>query len=185
MKRFFISFFLLFTLFITNAQIRSLGFIAGAGHTFVDIEKAIDWYDLEEWDNIGVIIKATGEYELKNDFTLFTEIGATRLYYWEYRWSDGFYSGFRYRSEWTTNIQVHLKKYFMEQWFAQAGPGIHIFNDGSGVVPGITLAGGYEAELTDNLNLPVGIRIESVFGSATPTALLLYLGLNFDTEKWF
>lgn len=185
MKRFTISFLLFFTFFLLNAQFRSIGIIAGVGHTFVDVEKAVDWYDLEEWDNVGVIIKGTGDFELKNDLILYVEIGATRLYYWEYRWSDGYYSGYRYRSEWTTNIQVHLKKYFADQWFAQLGPGIHFFNDGSGTVPGITLAGGYEIELTDELHIPLGIRIESVFGSATPTALMLNFGMTYDISDLF
>ena len=168
-----------------HSQFKNIGIITGAGHTFVDIEKAIDWDDLEEWDYVGVIIKALGEYEFKNELILYTEIGATRLYYWEYRWSDGYYSGFRFRSEWTTNLQVHLKKFLSDNWFIQAGPGIHIFNDGSGTVPGISAAAGYTAFLTDEISIPVAARLESVFGSGTPTSLLLTVGFNYDISDLF
>lgn len=164
---------------VASAQFRSVGFIAGAGYTAVDIEKAIEYSPLEEWDHIGIIIKAVAEYELRPGLLLVGEIGENRLYYWEYRWSDGYYSGTRYRSEWTTNIGLSFKKLFGESMYAQAGPGIHIFNDGSGTVLGLVLGVGYELEVGDNLVVPLGFRVEPVFGNAVPISLLLHSGIRY------
>lgn len=105
--------------------------MAGAGYTIVDIEDAIDYSPLEEWDHIGIMFKAVAEYRLKPGLFLVGEFGENRLYYWEYRWSDGYYSGTRWRSEWTTNIGLSFKK-LVGAFYLQAGPAIHIFNDGSG-----------------------------------------------------
>ncbi len=131
----------------------------------LDLEKAIDYSPLEEWDNISVVIKVTAEYQLKEGLMLGGEFGANRLYYWEYKWSDGFYSGTRYRSEWTTNLGVHITKYFGEVWFVQGGAAVHIFNDGSGTVVGLLAATGADLTISDKLKIPLALRIEPVFFS--------------------
>ncbi len=161
------------------AQFRSAGLVVGGGHTLVDIEEAIQYSPLEEWDHIGVIIKAVGEYELKPGLLLVGEIGSNRLYYWEYRWSDGYYSGTRWRSEWTTNFGISFKKMMGSSVYLQAGPGIHIFNDGSGTVLGLLLGAGYELEVGDRLLVPIGFRAEPVFGNATPISLLVHTGIRY------
>jgi hypothetical protein len=172
MKRF--SFILagLVTVSLASAQFRSAGLVAGAGYT-------IDWSPLEEWDHIGIVIKAVAEYELKPGLLLVGEFGENRLYYWEYRWSDGYYYGTRYRSEWTTNIGISFKKMFGDSFYLQAGPGVHIFNDGSGTVLGVLLGAGYELELGDRIKVPLGIRIEPVFGNAIPVSLILHSGIRY------
>ena len=164
---------------ISSAQFRSVGLVAGAGYTAVDVEKAVDYSPLEEWDNYGIIIKAVAEYELRPGLLLVGEIGENRLYYWEYRWSDGYYSGTRYRAEWTTNIGLSFKKLFRESLYVQAGPAVHIFNDGSGTVLGLVLGGGYELELGDNFVLPLGVRVEPVFGNAVPVSFFLHTGIRY------
>lgn len=164
---------------LASAQFRSAGVIVGAGYTMVDIEKAIDWSPLEEWDNIGVVIKAVAEYELRHGLNLVGEFGENRLYYWEYRWSDGYYSGTRYRSEWTTNIGVSFKKFVGESFYLQAGPGVHIFNDGSGTVLGVLAGAGYEVKVGDKFIVPLGARIEPVFGSAIPVSFLFHSGIRY------
>jgi hypothetical protein len=164
---------------VASAQFRSAGLIAGAGYTVVDIEKAIEYSPLEEWDNIGIIIKAVAEYELRPGLLLVGEIGENRLYYWEYRWSDGTYYGTRYRSEWTTNIGLSFKRLVGDAMYVQAGPGVHIFNDGSGTVLGLVLGLGYELEVGDNFVVPLGVRVEPVFGSALPISLLLHSGIRY------
>jgi hypothetical protein len=161
------------------AQFRSVGFIVGAGPTIVDVEKAIDYSPLEEWDNISVVIKGTADYQLKEGLMLGGEIGANRLYYWEYKWSDGFYSGTRYRSEWTTNLGVHITKYFGKVWFVQGGAAVHIFNDGSGTVPGLLAATGADLSLGEKLRVPIAVRIEPVFGTAAPIAISIVTGLKY------
>jgi hypothetical protein len=165
---------------LTSAQFRSVGLVVGGGYTMVDIEKAINYSPLEEWDNIGVIIKALAEYELKPGLFLVGEIGSNRLYYWEYRWTDGYYSGTRWRSEWTTNIGISFKKMMGPSVYLQAGPGIHIFNDGSGTVLGLLLGAGYDLEISDKIKVPIGFRVEPVFGNATPVSFLLHSGIRYS-----
>ena len=164
---------------LVSAQFRSVGLIAGAGYTVVDVEKAVQYSPLDEWDNIGIIIKAVAEYELRPGLLLVGEVGENRLYYWEYRWSDGYYSGTRYRSEWTTNIGVSFKKLLQESFYVQAGPGVHIFNDGSGTVLGLVLGAGYEMEIGTSFVLPLGIRVEPVFGNAVPISILVHTGIRY------
>ena len=165
--------------FSAYSQLTSFSLQTGAGYTIVDIEKAIDETDLEDWDNIALMFKGSVEYGLKNGLSLVGEIGSNRLYYWEYFWSDGFYSGYRYRAEWTTNFGVQIKKRMGNKAFILAGPGLHIFNDGSGVVPAIVASGGINIPLGGKLSLPVMLRIESVFGNSVPTSLILGTGLTY------
>jgi len=169
----------LLSLSLAAAQFRSAGLMVGAGYTIVDIEDAIDYSPLEEWDNIGVIIKAVVEYELKPGLLLVGELGSNRLYYWEYSWSDGYYSGTRWRSEWTSNIGISFKKMLGESFYLQAGPGVHIFNDGSGTVLGLLLGAGYELGLGNHFRVPLGFRVEPVFGNAIPVSLLLHSGIRY------
>ena len=169
----------LLCMLLSHAQFRSAGIVVGAGYTAVDVEKAVNYSPLEEWDNFGIIIKATAEYELRPGLMLAGEFGENRLYYWEYRWSDGYYYGTRYRSEWTTNIGVSFKKLFSESLYVQAGPAVHIFNDGTGTVLGLLLGAGYELEVGDRLVLPLGVRVEPVFGNAVPVSFLLHSGIRY------
>jgi len=169
----------LLMMMLAHAQLRSAGLLVGAGYTAVDVEKAADYSPLEEWDNIGIIIKAVAEYELRPGLMLVGEFGENRLYYWEYRWSDGYYSGTRYRSEWTTNIGVSFKKLINEALYIQAGPAVHIFNDGTGTVLGVLLGAGYELQVGDRLVVPLGVRVEPVFGNAVPVSFLAHSGIRY------
>ncbi len=174
-----LTFLLLCACAVTAAQFKSVGIIVGAGPTIVDVEKAINYGPLEEWDKISAVIKATAEFQLKEGLMLGGEIGTNRLYYWEYKWTDGFYSGSRYRSEWTTNLGVNIIKYFGEAWYIQGGAAIHIFNDGSGSVPGLLAAIGADLNLSEKFRIPLAIRIEPVFGNATPVAISAVTGLKY------
>ena len=44
-----------------QAQLHSAGVTVGAGGTIVDVAKAAEWDDLNEWDNWAMMVKATGE----------------------------------------------------------------------------------------------------------------------------
>lgn len=182
MKRFSLIWTGLLIFSLASAQFRSAGLVFGAGYTIVDIENAIDYSPLEDWDHIGIIIKGVAEYEMKPGLMLVGEIGQNRLYYWEYRWTDGYYGGTRWRSEWTTNIGVSVKKMMSEFLYLQAGPAVHIFNDGSGTVLGLVLAAGYELPLGELFTLPIGIRLEPVFGSAVPISILLNSGIRYNLK---
>ena len=164
---------------VVHAQFRSAGLVVGAGYTIVDIEDAIDYSPLEDWDHIAVIFKAFAEYVMKRDLFLVGEVGENRLYYWEYRWTDGYYGGTRYRSEWTTNFGISVKKMMNESVYIQGGAAIHIFNSG-GTVLGLLLAAGYELSLGDQFTMPIGIRVEPVFGSGIPISVLVNSGLRYN-----
>jgi len=180
MKRIVLIWIGLISISMASAQFRSFGLVAGAGYTMVDIEEAISWSPLEEWDHIGIIIKAVAEYELKSSLFLVGEIGENRLYYWEYLYSDGYYTGTRWRSEWTTNIGISFKKLIGDALYLQAGSGVHIFNDGSGTVLGFLVGAGYELELSERFVVPLGLRIEPVFGNAIPVSFLLHSGIRYN-----
>lgn len=180
MKRTWIIITGLFLITLANAQFRSAGLVVGAGYTIVDIEDAIDYSPLEEWDHIGIIIKGVAEYEMKPGLMLVGEIGENRLYYWEYRWTDGYYGGTRWSSEWTTNIGISVKKMMNEQVYIQGGPAVHIFNDGTGTVLGLLVAAGYELPLGELFTLPLGIRVEPVFGSGIPISILAHSGIRYN-----
>ena len=163
----------------TYSQLRVVGLKFGAGYTIVNIEEAINKSDLEEWDHGGAIVKFHADYKLKENLFFSGELGFNRLYYWEYNYTDGFYTGTYWNSEWTTNFSGLLKKYFAPNLSFSGGVGIHIFNDGSGVVPGIVAGIEYDKELNEATYLPINIRIESIFGNSTPTSILIGTGLKF------
>lgn len=180
MKRLFFLLILMLFLGQAHAQFRSAGLVLGAGYTIVDIEDAIDYSPLEDWDHIWIIIKGVAEYEMKPGLMLVGEIGENRLYYWEYRWTDGYYGGTRWRSECTTNIGISVKKMMNENVYIQGGPSVHIFNDGTGTVLGLLLAAGYDLPLVREFTLPMGIRVEHVFGSGIPISVLVHSGIRYN-----
>lgn len=47
-----------------HAQFHSAGVTIGMGGTIVDVAKAVEWDDLNDWDTWAMMIKATGEYHL-------------------------------------------------------------------------------------------------------------------------
>ena len=166
-----------------QSQIRSLSLTTGAGYTLVNLTEAVGVDDLEDWDNTGVMIKANVDFRLNDKLILVGEAGSNRLYYWEYYWTDGYYDGWRYRSEWTTNFGVHIKTYFGERLFLQAGLGLHIYNDGSGMVPGEVIQLGYDIPAGAKISVPVLFRIENVTGNGFPVSFMLGTGVSLNLNK--
>lgn len=164
------------------SQITSIEFKIGTGYTIVNIEEAIGWSNLEEWDHTAMMIKFAAGYHLNEKFSLIGEVGTNRLYYWEYRYSDGFYSSYRWRSEWTTNFNVLIKAGLSERLYLQGGAGLHIFNDGSGVVPGLITELGIQIFEKTNISVPLIFRIESVFGNSTPTSVMVGTGVIYNLK---
>ena len=169
------------SLSVCSGQLHSAGIAVGFGGTIVDVAKAVEWENLEEWDTWAIIIKAGGEYKLSDGLGLGGEFGANRLYYWEYRWSDGTYSDYRWNTEWTVNLGINLTKYIGESIYVRGGAGLHFFLSG-GVVAGLLGAAGYNLNITDNLAIPLELRIEPVFGNATPVGVLFGTGLKYRIQ---
>jgi len=42
------------------------------------------------------------------------------------------------------------------------------------------LAVGYDLNITDQIKVPIGFRVEPVFGSAVPTSLLIHTGIRYE-----
>ena len=61
----------------------------------------------------------------------------------------------------------------------QGGAAVHIFNDGSGTVVGLLAATGADLTISDKLKIPLALRIEPVFGNATPFAVSIVTGLKY------
>ena len=49
-----------------------------------------------------------------------------------------------------------------------------------GVVVGLILAAGYELPLGERFTLPLGIRVEPVFGSGIPIPVLAHTGIRYN-----
>lgn len=163
---------------VCSGQLYSAGAVLGLGGTIVDVARAVEWENLEEWDNWAIVLKVAGEYKLKNGLILGGELGANRLYYWEYMWSDGTYSSYRWGTEWTVNLGINLTKNLGENLYIKGGAGLHVFVSG-GVVPGILGAAGYNFRIKEYLIIPLELRIEPVFGNATPVPVLLGTGIKY------
>jgi len=175
---------LLFGLSLSGtAQFKSINFSMGAGYTLVNFDKAVGVDDLEEWDNIGAMIKVSVDFQLRDNLFLVGEVGTNRLYYWEYYWSDGYYSGYRFGTDWTSNLVVQLKGYLSDRIFLQSGIGLHFYNDGSGMVPGDVVQIGYEIPLNDKITIPVLVRMENVWGQGSPSLFMLGAGASYKLFK--
>lgn len=158
------------------SQFTFIGLKAGAGFTIVDIEEAVGWNDLEDWDNFGAMFKAVAGYRLNNQMKLVGEVGSNRLYYWEHL---SYYGYYQWRAEWTTNLNVFINLDLGKKAYFLAGGGIHAFNDGSGVVPGLATELGYIIKEEKAFSIPITFRVESVFGNALPVSILLGTGFNY------
>jgi hypothetical protein len=163
----------------TSAQFRSVGFTAGAGYTVINVQKVNDPILLSDWDNFSLVFKGYAEYQLSKGNLIGLEVGRNRLYYWEYP-APG-YTWYNWRTEWTTNAVFYISKYFGERFFVQAGPGIHIFYNGT--VFGLMGSAGTSFPIGKSLSIPVTFRIEPVFGSGTPIAVNLATGIRFNLMK--
>lgn len=176
MKNIFIILLFFASVSFTSAQFKSVGVLIGGGVTAVNVEKVLEPYALSDWNTYSLVFKAFGEYQLNENIILGAELGSNRLYFWEYPVPG--YSYYNWRTEWTTNLVIYFMKYFQEKFFAQAGAGIHIFHNGT--VVGLLLGGGYVIHVAEHFFIPVGLRIEPIFGTATPIAINLNSGLRYS-----
>jgi hypothetical protein len=153
----------------------------GGGGTLVDVAEAVEWDELEEWDTWAAMFKANGEFSLSDALSIGAEFGANRLYYWEYRWSDGYYSGSRWGTEWTVNLGVHGVIYMGERFYTKGGVGVHVFLS-EGTVAGLLAAVGYNIPVSGKFYIPLEFRIEPVFGNATPIPIMLGTGIRYQLQ---
>jgi hypothetical protein len=176
MNRLIISIFFLLIASNISGQFRSAGLIAGGGVTVVDVEKVVDPYELSDWNTYSFFIKGSAEIHAGSSGSLGIEAGTNRLYYWEYP-APGF-SWFNWRTEWTTNAVIYYVRNIGSRFFLQSGVGVHIFHNGT--VPGLLAAAGTSFSVGEKLSIPLSLRIEPIFGTATPIAVNIGTGLKFN-----
>jgi len=175
MKTIVSTFLFVVILSTASAQFKSAGVLIGGGYTAINVEKALEPTVLSDWNNFSLVFKALGEYQINENIILGAELGGNRLYYWEYPVPGVSY--YRWRTEWTTNLVVYFMKYFNGNLFVQAGAGIHGFHNGT--VVGLLIGGGYSIMVADRFSIPLGLRIEPIFGTGTPIAINLGSGVRY------
>jgi hypothetical protein len=180
MKKLVTIILLLFFTRIIAAQFSSFGFIAGGGITIIDVAKVVEPNILSDWNTLSMTFKGFGEYKIGEGKAFGIEAGANRLYYWEYP-APG-YSWYNWKTEWTYNAVFYFSKSLGDRFYLQSGAGLHIFNTG-GTVLGIMVGGGASFYLSENIILPVFMRIEPIFGTATPVAINFGTGLRYNLIK--
>lgn len=163
-----------FLLIITdiNAQKLEISVNARGGGTIVDVAEAMG-YVMEDWNTWCYGGYIQGLYSPNNYVSFGIDLGYQQLYYYEYRNYYGYYN-------WGNIGTFHVGPVLKLEAFNLYGEGgvhLHIFYNG--VVPGIMLAGGYKIPVSDRLSIPLGLRGDVIFGSATPIAATLILGLSY------
>jgi hypothetical protein len=160
------------------AQKLDVGINAIAGFTVVDVEEAMGT-SLTDWDQFSYGGNIYGLYRLNDGIAAGFETGFHRLYYWEEYYGYGGY--YRWGDE-STIMFGPLVELSRNKIYGQCGLNLRIFTDGSGTVPGFMFGCGYKIALPGKLSLPIGLRTDVVFGSATPIAVDLTVGLRFSVK---
>jgi hypothetical protein len=184
MKRFTIILAIALLTRTVGSQQVSLNLQNSIGYTIVDVEKAWET-ELDDWGQFSYQLVVQGLYNKDNGFAIGAETGFQRLYYWEeryYVYVPDPSPRWRWGTIWTWHLGAVLEKQFENNFYVQSGANIRVFMDGSGVTPGILASGGYQFSLSDSFKIPVGLRIDIVFGSATPIPVTLGIGLKYNLE---
>lgn len=155
-----------------------IGINAVAGYTIVDVEEAMETV-LTEWDQFSYGGNIHGLYHINDEVGAGFEAGYHRLYYWEEYYS---YGGYYRWGDISTILFGPLVELTKNKMYARSGLNLRIFTNGSGTVPALMLGCGYRIALQDKLSLPVGLRTDVVFGSATPIAVNLTLGIRYAVK---
>jgi hypothetical protein len=175
-----IQLFIIAIFFITTgfSQKFEIGLNAIAGLTIVDVEKAMEKV-LTDWDQFSYGFNIYGLYHLNNGIAAGFETGFNQLYYWEEYYG---YGGYYRWGDISTILFGPLVELKMNRIYAQSGLNLRIFTNGSGTVPAFMFGCGYIITVSGRLYLPVGLRTDIVFGSATPVPVNLTLGLRYAID---
>ncbi|UCH15579.1 MAG: hypothetical protein JSV22_06350 [Bacteroidales bacterium] len=184
MKTFVKILVILFISQTVSSQSLSLNLQNSVGFTIVDVESAWET-ELHDWGQFSYSLVAQGILNKDNGLSIGAETGLQRLYYWEeryYAYVPDPVPRYRWGTIWTLHIGAILEKKFENNFYLQSGVNARIFLDGSGVTPGILAAAGYELYISDSFRIPLGLRIDIVFGNATPIPVTLGAGLKYNLE---
>lgn len=161
-------------------QDHNLEFNVLAGATAVDIEEAIG-EEIEDWSVFNLGILATAAKSVNENMDAGLELGFQQLYYYEYIYDYPAQVGYSSRWEYGNASTIHLGAVFnfhSTGAYFKTGGNIRVFTDGSGVTLGLLTGGGFKINVSDKVYIPLGLRLDVVFGNATPIGLTLDTGVN-------
>jgi hypothetical protein len=179
MKRIFITLTFCALVIKCPAQFRSFGLIAGGGVSIVDVSQVVQPNELYDWNTYSLVFKGFADYKIGEGNAIGIEAGTNRLYFWKYP-APG-YSWYNFRTEWTTNAVIYFQKQLGDRFYLQSGAGLHMFK--TGTVLGILGAFGTSFYITENLTIPVFLRVEPIFGNSTPIAINFGTGIRYNLIK--
>jgi hypothetical protein len=148
------------------------------GYTEVNFEKALGYSDeyMRDWDQFCYSGAIKG-FLVTDKLSYGAELSWQRLYYAFYRIPyapSPVYREFDVSTVSITGIARYSPK---KKFFVTGGAGIHFFNDG--IAPALLFEPGYSISLGENLNIPVSLRLNPVFGDGTPITACLGIGVNY------
>ena len=150
------------------------------GTTLVDVEKASGYDPLEEWDTFHYQINIQALYHLKK-FQVGVELGFDRLYYFYARVPYGYQTIYRENTIGTTSLIGLFQYQLIDSIFFQGGSGLYFFE--SGTVLGFMGSLRYHFKITEKISIPAFIRVDVIFGDATPTPFAAGLGVIYHFKK--
>lgn len=158
----------------------NLSLTTGIGATVIDVEKAIDSDQLEDWNTFSYGFLINGEKKMPGGLFLSAELGWQQLYYWEEYYFNT--SGYRYHrwGDVSTLILGGLaRKRFTENISGIGGLNIRIFTDESGTTLAIPFGLQYRVYSSRKIEVPLGFRTDVVFGNSIPVVFNLTIGLKY------
>ena len=159
----------------------NLSLVTGFGATAVDVEKAIESDQLEDWNTFSYSFILNGEKKVKDNLSLACEFGYQKLYYWEeYYLSTSGYRYYRWGDVATIILGGTGRLHVSEKASVFSGLNIRIFTDGSGVTPAIPIGGEYTVWSREKIEIPIGLRTDVVFGNAVPIAFNIFGRLRYN-----
>ncbi len=159
----------------------NMSFTAGVGATAVDVEKAINSDQLENWNTFSYGVLLNGEKKMLGGMFFSGELGWQKLYYWEeYYLNTSGYRNYRWGAVATVILGGLARMPFTERFSGFGGLNIRVFTDESGTSLALPFGVQYKAYSSGNVEVPVGFRTDVVFGSAIPIAFNLTLGLRYN-----
>lgn len=177
MKTLAISFILLVCLLLsTFGQHLNLSLYDGNGINLLDVQKSTG-IALTDWNTYSNEIMIEGLYQLESGFIIGGELGAHRLYYWEYK--DYIYNYYHWGTLWTHNIGA-IVGYSVNNFTLKTGLDLCSYADGSGTAVGFLFAADYGISLGKRLAIPIGFRTDFISATAFTTSPQIYLGLRYN-----
>jgi hypothetical protein len=170
--------YLLFTIIGQSQISKEISLSVYPGFTFVNYEKRLgisnDYLMDNDHIHLGAAIRAFLLSE--NQIQLGAEVGIQKLYYAHYIIpGDNAPEDQEFKAN-TVSLMI-LGRQFVNKFFFIGGAGIHFF--GSGVSAALCLETGYMFYAGENLQIPLSLRINPIFGTGTLYPVSIGAGLSY------